>query len=69
MACPVDMAGQFIAPVTDFEGYMLSEADRQIIRHLKDQGLSTDKKSYSTAIHFARDQTPPSSIGLSTPGT
>ena len=38
MACPVDMAGQFIAPVTDFEGLHVKEADRQIIRHLKDQG-------------------------------
>ena len=32
------MAGQFIAPVTDFEGLHVKEADRQIIRHLKDQG-------------------------------
>ena len=32
MACPVDMAGQFIAPVTDFEGLHVKKADRQIIR-------------------------------------
>ena len=38
MACPVDMAGQFTAPVMDFEGLHVKDADRQIIKHLKDRG-------------------------------
>ena len=38
MACPVDMAGQFTAPVIDFEGLHVKDADRQIIKHLKDRG-------------------------------
>ena len=36
--CPVDMAGQFTAEVTDFAGRHVKEADRDIIRHLKDTG-------------------------------
>ncbi|MBT4160707.1 MAG: isoleucine--tRNA ligase [Gammaproteobacteria bacterium] len=36
--CPVDMSGQFTAEVTDFAGMHVKEADKQIIRLLKDQG-------------------------------
>ncbi len=38
IVCPVDMAGQFTAEVTDFAGMHVKEADKQIIRHLKDNG-------------------------------
>ena len=36
--CPVDMEGQFTNEVTDFKGMHVKEADKHIIRHLKDKG-------------------------------
>jgi isoleucyl-tRNA synthetase len=36
--CPVDMEGKFTDEVTDFEGMNVKEADKHIIRHLKDKG-------------------------------
>ena len=36
--CPVDMEGQFTNQVTDFKGMHVKEADKHIIRHLKDKG-------------------------------
>lgn len=36
--CPIDMAGQFTAPVSDFEGMHVKDADKHIIRHLKESG-------------------------------
>ncbi|MDG1234400.1 MAG: isoleucine--tRNA ligase [Pseudomonadales bacterium] len=36
--CPVDMEGQFTNKVADFEGMHVKEADKHIIRHLKDKG-------------------------------
>ena len=38
IVCPVDMAGQFTAEVTDFAGMHVKEADKHIIRKLKDAG-------------------------------
>ena len=36
MACPLDMEGQFTSEVTDFAGLHVKDADKLIIRHLKD---------------------------------
>lgn len=36
--CPVDMAGRFTHEVTDFAGLHVKEADKQIIRHMKEDG-------------------------------
>jgi len=36
--CPVDMEGQFTNKVADFKGMHVKEADKHIIRHLKDKG-------------------------------
>ena len=36
--CPVDMAGKFTAQVEDFVGLHVKDADKHIIRKLKDQG-------------------------------
>ena len=36
--CPVDMEGQFTSEVTDFTGMHVKEADKHIIRHLKNEG-------------------------------
>lgn len=38
MACPLDMEGQFTSEVTDFAGLHVKDADKLIIRHLKDNG-------------------------------
>ncbi len=37
IVCPVDMEGKFTADVTDFAGLHVKEADREIIRKLKDE--------------------------------
>ncbi len=36
--CPVDMSGQFTDEIPDFAGLHVKAADKQIIRHLKEQG-------------------------------
>ncbi|MFT4797518.1 MAG: isoleucyl-tRNA synthetase, partial [Candidatus Azotimanducaceae bacterium] len=38
IVCPVDMAGKFTEEVTDFAGLHVKEADKPIIRQLKEQG-------------------------------
>ena len=38
MVCPLDMEGQFTDEVTDFAGMHVKDADKSIIRHLKDSG-------------------------------
>ncbi|MBT3428129.1 MAG: isoleucine--tRNA ligase [Gammaproteobacteria bacterium] len=38
MACPIDMQGRFTDEVPDFQGLHVKEADKQIIRHLKQTG-------------------------------
>ena len=47
---PLDGAGRFTAPVTDFIGQYVKDADKHIIKHLKDSGrlfnASTIKHSY-----------------------
>ena len=38
VVCPVDQNGQFTADVPDFEGVYVKDADREIIKRLKEQG-------------------------------
>jgi isoleucyl-tRNA synthetase len=38
IVCPVDMAGKFTEEVTDFAGLHVKDADKPIIRQLKEQG-------------------------------
>jgi len=38
MVCPIDMAGKFTEEVTDFQGIHVKDADKLIIRYLKDKG-------------------------------
>ena len=38
LVCPIDMDGRFTGEVTDFAGQYVKDADRQIIRQLKEQG-------------------------------
>ena len=38
MVCPIDMEGRFTEEVPDFSGLHVKDADKQIIRHLKQSG-------------------------------
>ncbi|XP_058455405.1 isoleucine--tRNA ligase, cytoplasmic [Malaya genurostris] len=45
--CPVDASGKFVQPVSDFEGQYVKDADKNIIRYLKEKGrlvLATQTK-------------------------
>lgn len=39
IVCPVDQNGQFTNEVKDYQGRFVKECDKEIIRHLKEQGL------------------------------
>ena len=43
IVCPVDMQGVFTAEVRDFAGQHVKDADKDIIRHLKDAGCCTGR--------------------------
>ena len=38
MVCPLDASGRFTDKVTDFKGMYVKDADKHIIKHLKDIG-------------------------------
>merc|ERR550519_376843 len=48
--CPIDEVGNFVEPVTDFLGQYVKDADKNIIKHLKNNGrlvnASTVKHNY-----------------------
>ena len=44
--CPVDEEGNFTAEVTDYNGVFVKDADRQIIKDLKEQGKLVKKEAY-----------------------
>lgn len=50
IVCPVDASGKFVAPVKDFLGLYVKDADKEIIKNLKNRGRlvnhSTSKHSY-----------------------
>ena len=43
-ACPVTMAGEFTDDVRDFAGQFVKDADRDIVRHLRDRGALYDRQ-------------------------
>ncbi|PCJ62368.1 MAG: isoleucine--tRNA ligase [Planctomycetota bacterium] len=47
-ACPLDNEGLFIDPVTDYKGQFVKDADKLIIRRLKDEGKLFD---HSQIVH------------------
>merc|ERR1712180_206066 len=51
MGCPLDASGRFTDSVTDFKGLYVKDADKQIIKHLKEKGrlvhAGTVKHSYA----------------------
>ena len=38
MVCPLDASGRFTDKVTDFKGMYVKDADKEIIKYLKDKG-------------------------------
>jgi len=59
VVCPLDASGRFTDSVTDFKGLYVKDADKQIIKHLKEKGrlvhAGTVKHSYAFCW---RSQTP-----------
>ena len=57
--CPVDDAGQFTAEITDYAGVYVKEADKEIIKSLKESGKLYDRSSYAHSYPFCpRSDTP-----------
>ncbi|KAL4432409.1 hypothetical protein ABPG77_001708 [Micractinium sp. CCAP 211/92] len=57
--CPVDDAGCFVDPVTDFKGMYCKEADKEIIRKIKEAGRLVDNGAIMHSYPFCwRSDTP-----------
>ncbi|MDZ7685134.1 MAG: class I tRNA ligase family protein [Gammaproteobacteria bacterium] len=59
LVCPVDMNGRFTEEVTDFAGQHVKDADKEIIRKLKDEGALYRQDVYVHSYPFCpRSDTP-----------
>ena len=38
VVCPLDSVGRFIAPVNEFKGMYVKEADKEIMKNIKEKG-------------------------------
>ena len=57
--CPVDEAGNFTADVTEFTGQHVKDADKHIIKHLKDNHRLYSQSTYQHSYPFCwRSDTP-----------
>ncbi|XP_065333424.1 isoleucine--tRNA ligase, cytoplasmic [Cloeon dipterum] len=57
--CPVDASGKFTAPVKDFEGIYVKEADKYIIKMLKENGRLVTAGTVNHSYPFCwRSETP-----------
>ncbi|XP_038067319.1 isoleucine--tRNA ligase, cytoplasmic-like isoform X1 [Patiria miniata] len=57
--CPVDSSGRFTSEVTDFAGQYVKDADKQIIKWLKNQGRLVDQSTCKHSYPFCwRSETP-----------
>ncbi|NXN95109.1 SYIC protein, partial [Rhinopomastus cyanomelas] len=57
--CPVDVSGRFTAEVTDFAGQYVKDADKNIIKVLKEKGRLVHSSSYKHSYPFCwRSDTP-----------
>lgn len=57
--CPVDDAGRFVLPVTDFNGVHVKEADRNIIKILRSRGRLVQSETVNHSYPFCwRSDTP-----------
>jgi len=59
LVCPVDLEGKFTEEVTDFSGRYVKDADKDIIRALKDEGKLYIQEVYQHSYPFCpRSDTP-----------
>jgi len=59
LVCPVDLEGKFTEEVTDFAGVYVKDADKDIIRKLKDEGRLYIQEVYQHSYPFCpRSDTP-----------
>jgi isoleucyl-tRNA synthetase len=59
LVCPVDDAGRFTKEITDYQGIHVKEADKQIIKHLKENGSLFEHTVYVHSYPFCyRSDTP-----------
>jgi isoleucyl-tRNA synthetase len=59
MICPVDEKGRFTSEVTDFDGQYVKDADKHILKNLKDRGLLVKHESVVHSYPFCwRSDTP-----------
>ena len=59
LVCPVDMDGKFTSEVSDFAGLHVKDADKHIIRFLKDKGVLYDQQVIVHSYPFCpRSDTP-----------
>lgn len=57
--CPVDLSGRFEAPVADFEGSYVKDADKDIIAKIKEMGRLVDHSNLMHSYPFCwRSHTP-----------
>lgn len=52
LICPIDNGGKFTGEVADFAGQYVKDADKNIIRHLKDRGLLYQQDSLVHSYPF-----------------
>lgn len=50
MICPVDEKGLFTEEVTDFKGIYVKDADKLIIKALKEKGLLVKQEQYKHSM-------------------
>ncbi len=59
LVCPVDLEGKFTSEVSDFAGVYVKDADKDIIRRLKDEGKLYIQEVYQHSYPFCpRSDTP-----------
>ncbi|PCJ16587.1 MAG: isoleucine--tRNA ligase [Candidatus Cloacimonadota bacterium] len=59
LVCPIDQAGKFTKEVSDFEGLTVHDANKPIIKHLKDNGKCVQHKTIDHSYpHCWRDDRP-----------
>ena len=59
MVCPLDGVGRFVDPVTDFKGQYVKDADKNIIKKLKEDGRLFSQAQLTHSYPFCwRSETP-----------
>ena len=59
IVCPIDPVGKFVDPVTDFKGQYVKDADKNIIKKLKEDGRLVNLSHIRHSYPFCwRSETP-----------